>query len=436
MITVAIVSPSRSLEPISKVIAEHDFGCEFHKYIYNELSDIDWIYADCRESCDVIFFSGELGYHYIKNRFPDIQIPCAFTAYGPKDILSILLNFTLEHPDIPLNRVFVDFLTPLNQFMDMHRYIKSEYMPYFFEDDTYDYAHITRRTRQLWDEGKIDMVISRSINNLPRLEEVDIPYLAVFPSEEMIRESIETALNDLRLNRIEPEEHLIALVRLLFEADCPQDEREYRTATLYKLLVDFRREREDSFSITMGLNQFELHALRPAQSVTPRSVRGLVLLLQRQLDFPFRVGMGLHADEDRCRYYAERALLESVRHGANDGFFLSGDNEVLTGPLSSAALPTYHYGSQKVAALGHRSGISEANLLKLVGLFRADQNALLTAASISKLLNITPRSASRILLKLSALGLICSASETPQGRKGRPSHRYRFLPEPFQKALL
>ena len=49
MITVAIVSPSRSLEPISKVIEEHDFGCEFHKYIYNELSDIDWIYADCKD---------------------------------------------------------------------------------------------------------------------------------------------------------------------------------------------------------------------------------------------------------------------------------------------------------------------------------------------------------------------------------------------------
>ena len=61
MITVAIVSPSRSLEPISKVIEEHDFGCEFHKYIYNELSDIDWIYADCKDNCDVIFYSGELG---------------------------------------------------------------------------------------------------------------------------------------------------------------------------------------------------------------------------------------------------------------------------------------------------------------------------------------------------------------------------------------
>ena len=242
MITVAIVSPSRSLEPISKVIAEHDFGCAFHKYIYNELSDIDAIYADCKNTCDVIFFSGELGYHYIKKRFPEIQIPCTFTAYGTKDILSILLNFKIEHPETPLNRVFVDFLTPLNNFMDMHHYIRAEDMPYFFEDSVYDYAHITQRTKQLWEEGKIDVVISRSINNLPRLDEMNIPYLAVFPSEAMIRESIESALNDLRLNQIEPLVHIVVMIRLPYGDACSQEEREYRKATLYKFLVDFRRE--------------------------------------------------------------------------------------------------------------------------------------------------------------------------------------------------
>lgn len=437
MITVAIVSPSRSLEPINKVIQEHDFACAFHKYIYNELSDIDWIYADCKDSCDVIFFSGELGYHYIKNRFPDIQVPCTFTAYGPKDILSILLNFKLEHPHIPLNRVFVDFLTPLNNFMDMHRYIKAEYMPYFFEADIYDYAHITQRTQQLWEEGKIDVVISRSINNLRRLEELNIPYLAVFPSETMIQESIETALKDLRLNQIEPQEHVVAMIRLPFGESCPQEEREYRKATLYKFLVDYRRERERSFSISIGTNQFELATLQPAQSVSPHDMRDLILRLQSRLDFPFRVGIGLHSNEDRCHYLAERALLEATRHGANDGFFVSGDEETLTGPLSSAAFPSYSYTNKKATALSHKIGISESNLLKLAGLFRSDPDALLTAASISRLLNITPRSASRILLKLQSQGLVApSINLHPKAHKGRPIHCFQFLPEAFRSALL
>lgn len=58
MISIAIISPEKSLEPINQVIETHDFGCEFHKYIYRELSDIDTIYEDCKNSCDVIFFRG------------------------------------------------------------------------------------------------------------------------------------------------------------------------------------------------------------------------------------------------------------------------------------------------------------------------------------------------------------------------------------------
>ena len=50
MFTVAIVSPSRSLEPINKVITGYDFGCKFNKYIYKELSDIDKIYIVCNDS--------------------------------------------------------------------------------------------------------------------------------------------------------------------------------------------------------------------------------------------------------------------------------------------------------------------------------------------------------------------------------------------------
>lgn len=78
MINVAIVSPDHSLEPVDKVITEYDFGCHFIKYIYKTMSDIDGIYQDCKGKCDVIFFSGELGYHYIKNKFPDNRIPLRF----------------------------------------------------------------------------------------------------------------------------------------------------------------------------------------------------------------------------------------------------------------------------------------------------------------------------------------------------------------------
>lgn len=436
MFHVAIVSPKRSMEPINQVISEYNFGCQFYKYVYNDLSDIDCIYADCKDKCDVIFFSGELGYHYIRGRFPDIQIPCAFTAYGPRDILSILLDFSIEHPEIPLNRVFVDFLTPKNNFMDLPRYVKAEYLPYFFDDSPYDYTHITARTRELWDAGKIDIVISRSINNLHTLDELHIPYLAVFPSEQMIKESIEAALVQLRLADIEPVDYLTISIRLPFSDDCPQEEREYRLATLHKILVDYRKNTGRSFSIREGLNQFELHSQHPAQTITHEQIRQIAELLREQFEYPFRMGAGLHSNEDRSCYYAERALLEAVRYGRRDGFFICGEDSTMTGPLATGQTLSYPQSDSKIRRFARQHGINESNLLKLAGVFRSDPNSLLTSAIVSRLLGITSRSASRILQKLTMLGLTVSVSTEKSGGKGRPIHYYRFSDDAFREALL
>lgn len=436
MISVAIVSPKLSLEPISKVIDTHDFGCQFHKYVYQELSDIEWIYADCKDSCDVIFFSGELGYHYILNHIPDIRIPCAFTAYGTLDILSILLKFVIEHPDIPLSRVHVDFLTPLNNFMEIKRYLSPEHMPYCYESFVYDYEHITARAKALWDAGKIDVILTRSINNIKMLEKMGIPYIAVFPTEQMIAESIEAAVNDLRLARDADGDHIVTIIRLLFGSAIDANEREYQLASLHKLLVDYRKESGVAFSITAGFDRFELQLVVPSQPENSTVPQALIFFLQKHANFDFRCGCGISRADEKSHYYAETALLEALKYGGNDGFMVSGEKASLTGPLSVSRSLTYSYQNVKANAFAREIGISESNLVKLVGLFRLDEDIPLTAVSVSRLLNVATRSGSRILQQLLETELIVEVPSTATSRKGRPTREYRFMAENFRNTLL
>ena len=121
MITISIVSPQKSMDAIDRAIAQKDFGCIFHKYVYDRLEEIESIYEQCKDSSDVIFFSGELGYSYMLTHVDNIQVPCTLISYEEKHILSILLNFVLRYPHIPLNRVYIDFLTPVNDFMNLKR---------------------------------------------------------------------------------------------------------------------------------------------------------------------------------------------------------------------------------------------------------------------------------------------------------------------------
>ncbi len=438
MINVAIVSPDHSLEPVDKVIAEHDFGCQFHKYIYKRMSDIDEIYADCREKCDVIFFSGELGYHYILSKFPDIRIPCAFTAYEPIDVLSILLNFQIEHPETPLSRVFCDFLTTTNDFMDVPQYIKKENCPYFYTDSHYDYRHITGFAQKLWNDGRIDLILSRSINNLNRLDELHIPYVAVFPSEDMIIKSIRSALNALRLNQIEQKDELNILIRLPFTEDIEQEEQEYREATVYKLLTDYRKDEHLHYSINQGFNQFELHLQLEAGTFNVDDLRRPLMDLKKKISFPFRIGAGLGSSRERSRFFSEHALMEANRYGRNDAFFV-GEEGTVTGPLSSDTKLIYSYANEKALAFARDNGINETNILKLISIFEQDNEKILTSLSLSQLLGITARSASRILSKLSDLRIIRlsdDAAPVKAVHQGRPVHYYAFDADEFKRTLL
>ena len=97
MITISIISPKFSLQAINRVIAKNDFGCIFHKYVYNSLEEIETIYHECKDSCDVIFCSGEFGYHQLMN-IEGMQKPCTFVSYETKHFLAIALDFVLTHP--------------------------------------------------------------------------------------------------------------------------------------------------------------------------------------------------------------------------------------------------------------------------------------------------------------------------------------------------
>ncbi|MEG0090364.1 MAG: hypothetical protein RR846_00780 [Oscillospiraceae bacterium] len=435
MISVAIVSPQLSLGPINHVIETHDFGCEFHRYVYKQLSDIEWIYEDCKNCCDVIFFSGELGYHYILNHIPNIKIPCSFIYYDTKHILSILLNFVMEHPETPLQRILVDFLTPLNNFMGLKSYLNPEFLPYCYESYTYDYAHITKRSLELWQEGKIDLVLTRSINNIPTLEKLGIPYISLFPTDEMISESIDAAVNEVRLAMASSCDHMTAIVKLVLEQSISGADREYVDATMHKLLVDFRREKHLDFSISPSFDRFELHLQTATVEDVPVQLQELVLYLKKHFGFTFCIGAGISASSDNSHYYAELALLETLKYGKNDGFLVSGEDASLTGPLSLSTDLTYNYSSKKTAEYAKLYGIDQSNLVKIIGLFRLEPTIVLTAAVLSKWLNITIRSCNRILQQLLDSQLIHEVAPQGPNRKGRPEKEYRFCAEQMRGEL-
>ena len=431
MITISIVSPKKSMDVIRKAIAHQDFGCTFHKYVYGKLEEITDIYEQCKSFSDVIFFSGELGYSYMLTHIDDIQVPCAFVSYEEKDILSILLNFVLRYPHIPLSRVYMDFLTPVNDFMNLKTYLSPDYMPYCFENPEYNYETLRERVEELWNSVKIDIVLTRTTNQLEVLNKMKIPYIHFLPSEEMVRNSIRNAVNSVRLNQQNRAGKLVILIKLIYPESITSHDREYLEITLHKYLLDFRREYGYDFSVHSVSNRFELMADSDFYKKNFERIQDLIAFLDGKDNLEFRIGAGIGSSVGESHYQAEAALQEAIRYGKNDGFLIHGNDNVLTGPLSLTRTLNYSYSNIKALEYSQKNGINESNLLKIVGLFQMDKDTVMTAASLSQWLNITSRSCNRILQQLLDSGLIEEIESQKQEGKGRPTRQYRFLKQNF-----
>lgn len=435
MITIGIISPQKSMNVINRAIENHTFGCVFHKFVYEHLEEIETIYEECKDYCDVLFFSGELGYSYALTHIGDIKIPCTFISYEEKDILSILLNVAIRYPDIPLNRIYIDFLTPVNDFMNLKKYLDVNHMPYLFENPEYNYETLQERAEELWNAGKIDMMLTRTTNQLEVLNRLKIPYIHYLPSEEIVRGSIRSAVNTIRLKRRNQSGKLVAFIKLIYPDDITSHDREYLEITLHKYLLDFRRECKYDFSIQSVSNRFELAMDSDFYKSSSERIQDLITFLDQKGDLEFRLGAGFGKSLGESHYQAETALQEAIRYGKNDGFIVHGDDNVLTGPLSLSRTLNYSYSNTKALAYSQSNGINESNLLKIVGLFQMDQDTIMTAASLSQWLNITARSCSRILQQLLDSNLIEEIESQKQEGKGRPTRQYRFIKQKFIQAF-
>lgn len=432
---VAIISPKVSLEVINQVIDHGDFGCTFKRYVYETLEQVDDIYEDCKNDCDVILCSGELVYNRI-SIVKGVTDNCFFVSYEDKHILSIFLNFAIKHPEIPLNRVYCDFLTPHNNFMNLHQYLEAPNMPYIFDSYHYNYKNLTKRALELMEDGKIDIVLTRSTNLLPRFDELKIPYIHFLPTPAMVAESVINAVNNGKLKTAPSYHNICIIISVIYPEYASAKEQEYLSVTMYKSLLDYRRKYNSSFEINRSSYRFEITCTAERYSDHAKMVQDLTAYLTEKKEAEFRLGAGVSPTPQESYLQAEIALQESMKYGKSDGFILHSQTKLLTGPLTLSDELHYSYSNQKATSYSQKNGINESNLLKIVGLFQMNKDTIISSQFLAKWLNITPRSCNRIIQQLLDSCLIKEISVLRQDGKGRPQRRYEFCAEYFRETLL
>lgn len=181
-----------------------------------------------------------------------------------------------------------------------------------------------------------------------------------------------------------------------------------------------------SFITTRG--QFERETL---------GYKHLPLLSQfkNELHINCTIGIGFGVQAFDSGHHAKQALYQANDHGPNVCYIVREDSRVI-GPIDTTVFINYEQYPLAITDLkllerAEKAGMSASYISKLMGRITKHQKYIYTAEELAQTLNITLRSANRILLKWLDAGLVDIIGEEKLAHRGRPKRIYymQFLEE-------
>ena len=419
---IAVLTPSHSLPMIQDVLQKNGILSQFSLAAYDSLAEIPLQYDSIKDKAQGVLGSGWLPWRFLMAKRPDLELPVTCIAHSKLRACLSLLRHMVEHPEIPLGETFCDFIHEIGDYAMYADILPPGHLPHTISitSASEDFIEeIASQVEGLYRQGRIKMAYLTITQLYILLHERGVPcqHISIRPED-----ILHAAQESHRRGSPEPgSSRTIALV--LLEYGSGQDgeaELEYQEATLMKALVDYKRTLPDArdMSISRGNRMVEV----VLETVPDDHYRRVLELLGNLGEGMYRnAGAGLGVDIISARERGEQALGHARSFGKGCVFGL--DQEKLTGPLLDPKCVTLD--SPLLALSGDtakRLNISPMNYIRLLMLFQREE--AITSDRVAEFLNITARSANRILASLLADGVLEELPRLDGQGPGRPTRRY------------
>ena len=398
MIKLAILTPKNSYEKIKKSLK--DIECEVKYIFYNNLYDLENLYLKNAQKYDGIITSGPIGYEIIKNSV-ELLTPLYHFDISKGDLYKYLFNILKENPKIDFSRVYIDFISPEKKEYWFQDIFKKEEEPIFYKINFSNknlYETLKNNYTNLKNNKKMDIVLTRISNMVEFLKNEKISFDFLFPSEENIKNTVLEVIKDIKI--LKSEKNQIIFGKLLLNevsADIEEEIHSVSKNCIVKIL-------DKSIEILMIYEDF--------------INSNIALNLKKKLKMNFFSGWGKGNNINEARYNAEKAYKKSKETNFEVVYLVSTNSEIILSEIDDEKKKNIEI-IEKLKELN----ITKQNSEKLIELFRSKEKV--SCASLATYLDISERTANRLLLKLEENNL--AISNLIKISRGRPKKLYQLL---------
>ena len=398
MIKLAILTPKNSYEKIKKSLK--DIESEVKYIFYNNLYDLENLYLKNAQKYDGIITSGPIGYEIIKNSV-ELLTPLYHFDISKGDLYKYLFNILKENPKIDFSRVYIDFISPEKKEYWFQDIFKKEEEPIFYKINFSNknlYETLKNNYTNLKNNKKMDIVLTRISNMVEFLKNEKISFDFLFPSEENIKNTVLEVIKDIK--NLKSEKKQIIFGKLLLNeisADIEEEIHSISKNCIVKIL-------DKSIEILMIYEDF--------------INSNIALNLKKKLKMNFFSGWGKGNNINEARYNAEKAYKKSKETNFEVVYLVSTNSEIILSEIDDEKKKNIEI-IEKLKELN----ITKQNSEKLIELFRSKEKV--SCASLAAYLDISERTANRLLLKLEENNL--AISNLIKISRGRPKKLYQLL---------
>lgn len=429
MLTIGLVGAQDSIEAIYALREAYGHQATFvcHPYIHKE--DTVEIVKRMAHAVDAILFSGRVPYNIATTQLK-IDKPCVYVPHNGSCIYRTL--WAIKEKGLPLDTVGFDTIDE-NEIREIYEELGIDHakVKVFEYPGNIQYEKLADYHLSNWHEDKRYVAVTCLYKTAEILREKGVPVFRVNLTKALIRQMIETVIYEAESKRLKANQIAAVIIDIdNFKKHIQGYSSEYDVQKLKlkfnEKLIDYAKAIQGAV-INIGSDEFMVFstggALEGDENESLR--RSFKNEVRKDLGILFSMGIGY----GRTAYEAEANGRIGVRHAKEAGgdcVFLVNHMREIQGPLDHDQMLSYALGvtdNGEAMAIAERTGLSSKNVTKIMSVIQKT-GPQLTAKDLAFYMNMTERSARRLLATLLKSGDAEVKGEVIDAAKGRPRNVY------------
>ena len=413
-----IIGPELSGKQIAAHI--HAIAPEVETVLYSrEISAeaLDVI-SQCESECEAVLFSGPATCASVTQRH---KILLAYD-YITKDSFSLMVTFKqMETAGISADNFSVDVVEPHIIDDACSEIGLSPKHVWHFPFTSFDEAEYIRWHQRLWEEGKTQAILTGFVQVYHHFQQLGMPVFYLPVSRFTVRAAYNRLMARMELKEAQSAQIVVEMIEIT--NDNPGAGNYYsarlRICQTESCITEYCQKIEASF-FRSGQGQFIIFANRGG--VKREENYHLLYALRNQIlkcGCHPSIGIGFGSTAYQAEIHANQALSHAKKEKGSYIYSISEDG-TLSGPLGSVQSLSYHLISKdhEVEKIAIDTGMSGTHISKLMALIQLRGNAVFDVKELADCLNITIRSAHRVIRKLLETGYasVCGKESSGVGR--------------------